>query len=387
MKECILNSEREQFRMTKPLFLLLLLLLSASCSNFHFEKRKYQKGFYCHWNKLEKKSEDHPKKELKFAKTKGIEFTNRSDSKSNDEIANQILVFENDTIPKQEITSTGQIKQLEEKALTQEFSRSEYKESPLELSKINTNERTSSSSFIYFFIASLIPLFYSYKRSRSISVWAKINKKNARYLIVIFSVIATVSAVLLGSFAVISISPWMHSLAFLGLIVSAIIYIFRPKDSDSEKGFYWKTFSFRLFNFSGLFGAFSVGASGLLKNYHHLSEWNILSGMSGSETELINDPMIMHPGLAILISLALLTLLCLAIYGIGVLSCNLSCSGQAVLGGFVLFGGSFIAFFLFLFAVFNLFKRESKREKKFIPHALIGAAILVLLGSLILYAG
>lgn len=227
---------------------------------------------------------------------------------------------------------------------------------------LRQSHKKSKSGLLYFSILLAVPFMLKYKKGRQISKWASKNIKKAQLLIGVFTLTGIGSSYLLGNVLQLNISNSMFIVPFVFGAIGVALY--KTKTSSISK-YLKERSSFTLINISTFFGSFAFGS---------YSSYSLL-------TMLSQDPnkMIVHPAIAIIVTIILIALLCLSVYGLAMLACTLSCNGYGLLAILVLTGGSYLAAFLATLGILHLFKKHSEKDKRFGKEAALKALLALFL--------
>ncbi|MFK7786290.1 MAG: hypothetical protein AB8B56_14315 [Crocinitomicaceae bacterium] len=356
--------------MQKTIIILTILLVSAACSNFHMEKRRYNKGFHVTFNKNrvgKKSATNEPslaKSERKSRKSSKL----RSPSNSNKpletldvDVKTEYLSHRPSIHPPSKLESTPEtsVASIDSaKAFASE-------RTSTEIATSRTSSKPASSPGInglwYFTLLGILPLFLVIKgASRSIAIWASENVSKAQAAIVGLYGLGFTSSFLLGNMWQPNIAEWMLGIpiALAGSILVA--------DAVKKKGkssFIRKRMSFAALNTSSFFATFALGAQ---------SKFSVLQAID-PEPNTGLDPVV-----ASIATVFVILLMLVALLGIALLSCTVACSGYGlVVGLLVMSGGSFLVVFLGIWGVLGI-KRGSSRNSDNIRTALIAGSAVAL---------
>lgn len=236
-------------------------------------------------------------------------------------------------------------------------------------------------------VALMFPLMWPLmRRMRShswmqLSQWYKANAKTARWHIVGFHLMIFFASAAIGTFFQKSGTVQKGDMGFFITSVfgglAMLYYSVKQFIKDKAKKFTFKKIMTVL---GALFPA--LGIIFMVAHSGHAAT---------SETEPYTTGQVVG---RVFLLILLIALLVLAFMGLATAACELSCSGYEALAVLVFFGGGYIASFLFLLAAIHLFKKrfktaeeKQKQNKKITITALINAAIIVLVLTLVMFAG
>ncbi|MDG1331409.1 MAG: hypothetical protein P8P74_03720 [Crocinitomicaceae bacterium] len=354
--------------MRKFILLLSILFISTACSNFHMEKRRYNKGFHISFNKrhLKEKGESNEKK-FKIADVdtkKSPNVRTKNDS--------EVLLAEThsaNTPEEQKLQSIDKETSNSEKTVAHTVGTAE---DAVNQSSITTDtlvghtdsasdpiESKRTSGLWYFAVFGLIPImFVAKKRTQTVATWATENVSKAQMAIGGLYALGFSSSFLLGNLWQPIIEEWMLAIP---LTLAGSILVADVAKKERKSGTVKKRMSFATVNASSFFGTFAMGAQTTI--FQAINP----ESQSGMETWA-----------AILITLLLVVAMVVAFLGVAMLACNLSCSGYGVLALVVLASGTFLALFLGTWGILGAFRGRA-RNRDNINTALIVAIVPILI--------
>lgn len=370
--------------MKKSLLFLFIATILISCGSLNFEKRRYNRGYYLNWskpnhsertqnsekpsgpiaNKINEDSnnnENHSKHPIKDDPTKEIEL---------DTSLNSYVKSTNFQSQKDESSSFKRLNILNDN----QFEKVQYTHETNFKSSNNPNQHLKggapgSGAWFYLILSSIPFLFLFRNRFSKISYWASNNPKKSRKLIALFSTTGALSSFAFGSISNFEVDSTM-AIATMGVFgLSVMLNSIRFSKGDN---FLKAKTSFLLAGISGFSGTFGLGAK-----YGHFA----LSSMQATDGE-----MLMHPMLAIFLTLLIIAALAASLYGLAILSCTIACNGSGFFAVAVLLGGTFLLFMLATLGIQYLFRREGQSNEKYLRNSVIvGLSVsgLILLFGLI----
>jgi len=205
----------------------------------------------------------------------------------------------------------------------------------------NLKQLYSKRGAFFFLILLLFPLLFIKNIGFKIAYWGKNNVKKAQILIGVFTVTGLFSSYLLGCVVDFTVPKFMIlvtlALGLLSLLINNI---------KTKRHFFKNKLALSMFSTSSLFMSFMAGSN---SNFHLFSPSN---------------EMVVHPALAIFLTILIIGLLALSLYGLAALACQIGCAGYEFLAGVVFFGGAFGFIFLAVFAIYKLFRRKKEKPEK-----------------------
>jgi hypothetical protein len=358
----------------RQLFLLLsILLISTACSNFHMEKRRYNKGFHISFSKNranekaganEQKIASKDKKSIKYLEQQTkisaekllaeIPVTNEVDESGNESTdaetsssESTITVSDTDDTVREEQTTTSN--------------------SSLSKSSPKTSEpydKQTSNGLWYFTLLGIVPLLMATKKqSYRIGVWASENKSKAQAVMAGLYALGFSSSYVLGNIWQPTIEDWMLAIPMTlagGILASDAV------KKEKKPGFVKRQIASAVVNLSSFFGTFALGAQ------------TKISALQLMDPEAQTG---MEPWAATLISLLLVAAMVAAFLGIALIACELSCSGYGALALVVMAGGTFLILFLGIWAILTTFRGRSRNRDNMKAGLIVGlvAALLILI--------
>jgi hypothetical protein len=342
--------------MKKVIVLFLLITTIYSCSSLRIEKRRYNKGFFvsftnrnCTSETAKDSSENSSSNNLKQKK---LETKNTN---SVNEI-NGILPLDNNTIVTSNISA-----HTPQKTHYKRISHSKHSEKSkntistenkkIKSESIVTNDTGTKSRFngLLYFLSLIFVPFFAKKNNTSLKVskWASKNKLQSRTLIGIATTTAILSSFGLGYISQFDIDPYMFLIPASIGVGSVLLYTsdvnFLNKPTKNK-------LSFSLLNVGTYFGSFAAGSSNSFLN-------NLLS--------IPEDPFIINPALAFILTAILIVAFAFSLYALAIISCQIACNGYGVLAVIVLFGGGYLASYLFSLGLLEIFRRKSQENDSF----------------------
>lgn len=335
--------------------IVLLTIGVISGCGVHMEKRKHRKGFHISWNKNHRSvrsnspsetlsadrkvtSKDSPLLKERESVTSIHQIQEHQNFEKKDRASISGKVLNNSTTIEQ--TSLSQIEKVEEKLSNKGI--------------VRTKKQRNHSSYLYLVSMLAFPfLALNRKRNYRFASWAATNKRKAQWGIGLGTTVAFLSSYFLGRIWNFDTSHFGVEISLILGSIGGIIYVLSQKIS-------LKTLGSMILGSGAYFGAFTLGT--MRANMHFMSD----SQLGG-------------------IVLALLTILLVAallgsLYGIAILSCELSCNGYGFAAGALLIGGSYLVSFLFMVGIFNIWRPDLKGDGTIAKKAALWA--LVVMGGL-----
>ena len=347
--------------MKKVIIISIITLLIQSCSNFNFNRQKFTKLKTRSIKTVESKENDKVLNDVysnNFLKEVDSNFQHVNCVKKDSTIIGHGIGLNQNSVNNSMIEEVNLFKSNNKKSIINiELENEKKKNSVSLIAKTKVNG-------LWFFLLLGFPLVLIKNRGFKIATWGKNNVKKAQVLIGIFSITGLASSFFLGNIFDFHITNIMlvAPVAFgLGsLIVNKI---------KTKKSFIKNKAAVSMLSISSLFLVFSTG---------NRASFQLLEATS--ETAV-------HPALAIFLTLIIIALLLVSIYGVVMLACSLSCAGSEVLAAIVLFGGVSILLFLAILAIYHLFKKKKKLEsKKDKSHTKmdVNTVLLIIIASLLM---
>lgn len=355
----------------RSISILLLLAILTGCSNLRIEKRRFRKGFHVHWTKKQRSSSKKQDYSLKKTNEFNPDSLNVATLETN--AAQKIKTPEKQSIipirKRQKVKSNRKIykasQHRKQTTLAQETTAARSKKASIEQSSPlqKQKERSSYLALLFFTLAGVAPLLMFNSKNHKHSVWAAKNPRKARHRIAGLQLgILSVSA-LMGEILHLPISQEMGIIAGTTAGLSYVaLNLSKKKNVFGQNR--TRLFFMNLFNFSGAFGAFSLGNIGVLSNPSRILNWSATSGMTELPPNDHDGPFVLPTAVAVILLVLLIILLVfMAGYTI-ILACALTCIDQIILALLVAFSGSVTFTFLSIVSVKSIFKRKSDADEK-----------------------
>lgn len=367
----------------RSISILLLLAILAGCSNLRIEKRRFRKGFHIHWTK--KQRSNSKKEDYTFKKTNESYSDSLHVAMLETNAPRKIKTPKEHSINPTKPLKTSKSKRNTHKTTPHKQQTVIAKETPSKTIKKTVpqtlsplkkqKEHSSYLALLFFALAGVTPLFMFNSKNHKHSVWAAKNPRKARRRIAGLQVgILSISA-LLGEMLHLPISQEMGIIAgtTAGLSFVAANYSKKKNVFGQNRT---RLFFMNLFNFSGAFGAFSLGNSGIFSNPSRILDWSATSGITEMAPGDHDGPFVLPTGVAVTLFVLLIVLLILMAGYTIILACALTCIDQILLALLVAFSGSITFTFLSIVAGKSIFKRKSDTDEK-LPLWLIITLIVV----------
>jgi len=318
--------------MKRIIIILVIGLIFHSCSNFNysnFNKQKFTTLKVKSSKNVQTNKDDHKSK-----KADVVAFKPKQKKKKNQIVKNEsnlsadYKVKNKQNINKELTQKTNTVTNIKN---TKQVKNSRKKE------KINSIENNKINGLFFFLILLLSPIMFVKSFGYNVAKWAKNNVKKAQALIALFTITGLISSFALGNILNFHVSKLMLVISTIFGVSSFLLYQIKLK-----KQFVKNKLAISMFSTSGLFMSFSAGSN---SNYHLLQ---------------FSNEMAINPVLAVLLSILIIALLVLSIYGLAALACGISCVGYEVLGSVVFIGGTIGFLFLAIWAIFNLFRKKDQ---------------------------
>ena len=356
--------------MRQLLLVLSVLFLSTACSNFHMEKRRYNKGFHISFNKnrLKKNTDSNEKETLAEDKTsnKSSEFIVKNSSElaltKTDAIEAPLdAANESNTIQASHSKSkpTHSVDEVEDAIKDVSETTAAIITSRGAASK--STEKSGVNALWYFAIIGVLPVLFDTKQqSINISLWASTNVSKAKVAMGGLYALGAVSSFLLGDIWQPVLEDWM---LIVPLTLAGSILVADAVKKEKKSGFLTRKLSYAAVNTSSFFGTLAMGAQ---------SKLNVLQLMDPETQAGLGQ------GAAAFISVLLVLAMVAAILGVAMIACNLSCSGYGILALIVMAGGAFLVLFLGTWGILGAV-RGRERNSDNLKAALITGMVAALL--------
>lgn len=320
------------------LIISIFTVLIQSCSTFNygnFNKQKFTSLKTRAVKFKETKIVDKPIVIDKLSSTK----INKIKQKINKNVIDTTFSYR-ETIAKKEVV----INKSKEKTTTQKLVRTKKghisSENKNSIKTISIITKGKINGLFFFLILLGFPLMFIKRTGYKISKWAKTNVKKAQILIGVYTVTGLGSSYLLGNVFDFNISKFM----FVAPVVLGVGSLVLNK-IKTKRQFVKNKLAISMLSTSSLFMSFSVGSNA---SFHLLDS---------------SREMVVHPILAVILTILVIALLALSIYGLAALACTIYCGGAELLAGIIFFGGSGGFIFLAVLAIIKLFRKKDEYKK------------------------
>ena len=361
--------------MQRLLLILSVLFLSTACSNFHMEKRRYNKGFHISFNKnrLNRNTESSEKNfaDVDGKSTDSHEITAKDTPKLN-------LAPKDSLIPQSDLanetnstqTSNSETKrksrkkeEIERKGATKEHSEKLAIEAQSSSTVLKSTDRSKGSALWYFALLGVLPILLTAKKtSYNMGTWASANVSKARFAMAGLYALGATSSFLIGNMWQPAMEQWMLAIP---LSIAGSVLINSAVKKKQKTSFIKKRLSYAAVNMSSFFGSFALGAQ---------AKFTLIQTASPEVQDGLG------PVAATLLTLLLIVAMTAAVLGLAILACNLACSGYGILALVVMAGGSFLTMFFGTWAILGAIRGRSRNRDNVMTALIIGiiAALLIL---------
>ena len=378
--------------------LLILVFLFDSCELLYFEKRHYNRGFFIQLTGKEQKTLPQTRPEsckhalLPIDKVANLRPRSPVVFPGQGRILNEEVVFRPGSI----LRRTERKKVFSrQRSVTAAFPSPKYIPIPLTLKShshpkikavpVRPEKRRNAWELLLIPLLT-VPVLYVSGKNR-MAKWAGDNRRQAQWLVALMHFVIPASGYALGQLLPLTLEKNGVGLmeASAGLFAGSLLLSLAKPRLRLRAGYLAGKWPNVLLAFSSALVGVEMGSRDLRRLSSSLADWSFSQGIS-NQLPPNDNPMIIHPVLAVFLTILVIIVLVFSLYVLAVIACNLACSGYAALAVVVFFGGGLLRIYGTVYTLFLLYKRkvsrwgsEKDRKKKMASWSgIITAAFLIL---------